>query len=201
MPFDGQYPQKLRLQRLTKDKAGLSIIVATLLLIVIAVAASVIIFSFVQGFVSQTSSAEGVPTAQLTFNGPMNWNKGFSKAVAKNDQVTFLIRNLGDAVDIDSVSITDSQGNILQLVDTFNSTSRTGTTATQTLSFQIYSSPPDASSSDIAHQDLKAGANYLTVDFGDTGILQGEGFKQGVLYHFKVILKSGFAINFTGRAA
>ena len=185
------------MNEIRRSKAGISIIVATLLLIVIAVAASVIIFSFIQGFIASTTGQSTVPSASLIFLGGINWNKPFNKTGSSLGQTTLIIRNLGDNVTVESVALTDTQGNIRQLIDTFNATAADGSPE-QVLAFQIFTVSPDSTGTLVTRNSLNPGTNFLTVDFG-TGTVGTSGFSKGNFENFKIILTNGFSFNFGTR--
>ena len=199
-------PRNFELLRNTpKSKSGISIIVATLLLIVIAVAASVIIFSFIQGFVAQTTgTSSAIPIANLVFLGALNFNNGFSSNTTVNGQVTLVLRNHGDAVTVDSVSISDTQGTILQLAATYNATPPAFCSAGQDVgNFQVFADgpgKPGCTVSGTAYTVLATGelskgsTSFITVNFGTT-TLGAAGFSGGDFQNFKIALTNGFIMN------
>ncbi len=106
------------------------------------------------------------PASSAYFLGPLNWNKPFGKTGTSLGQTTFIIRNLGDNLTIESISLIDGQGSVLQLVDTFNSTvSLSDSGPEQDLAFQVFTVAPDKGGTMIPRQSLNPGVNFLTVDF------------------------------------
>jgi len=94
--------------RLRQNKKGVSPIIATLLLIVIAVAAAVVTYAFVTGFI-------GTATSQSTQQGAMVIDTG---AVNTNLQLTVYVRNTGTKSEILGTSV--YVNNTLVASETYN---------------------------------------------------------------------------------
>jgi flagellin-like protein len=77
--------EKMRSFRIKKNKKGVSPIIATLLLIVIAVAAAVVTYSFVTGFI-------GTATSQSKTQGQMSVDTG---SVTNATSITLYVRDTG----------------------------------------------------------------------------------------------------------
>jgi flagellin-like protein len=97
------------MRSLKQNKKGVSPIIATLLLIVIAVAAAVVTYAFVSGFI-------GTATAQSNQQGTMAID---TAAINSNTSITAYLRNTGTKTEVLGTVYVDNQ---LQTA-TFNGTS------------------------------------------------------------------------------
>lgn len=88
--------------KLPKSKKGVSPIIATLLLIVIAVAAAVVTYSFVMGFIGTSTNPSGQ-------QGQMS----IDSATLNNTHVTVYVRNIGSKpLTVDSVYVAGVKADI-----------------------------------------------------------------------------------------
>jgi flagellin-like protein len=94
----------MKIFSLRRNKKGVSPIIATLLLIVIAVAAAVVTYAFVTGFI-------GTATAQSTQQGAMSIDTGTvtgAGTVANPSIITVYVRNTGTKSEVLSTAYVDN---------------------------------------------------------------------------------------------
>ena len=88
-------------------RQGISPIIAVLLLILIAIAAGVMVYAFVAGWVGSATSSTTVAQAQLS----IDFADAIDAAAPHKDNITVYIRNIGSStVIIDSIYVAQSSG-------------------------------------------------------------------------------------------
>ena len=90
-----------------RKRRGISPIIAVLLLILIAIAAGVMVYAFVAGWVGSATSSTTVAQAQLS----IDFADAIDASAPNKDNITVYIRNIGGStVIIDSIYVTQSGG-------------------------------------------------------------------------------------------
>jgi flagellin-like protein len=114
-------------------KRGVSPVIATLLLIVIAVAAAVLAYIWITGYMGTLQAQAGAQQVQERI-------KIEGVKVDTGGQITIYIRNIGDvAVTIDSVYLLDSSGKVLTTGTPPTTGISPGNAGTATASYNIQS--------------------------------------------------------------
>lgn len=159
----------------TKRKTGkkaVAPVLATLLMIAVAVAMSVIIFMWSQGFLSQTSESTGAQQGSQNQAAQSSVSIETSLFDASTNKTTIVVRNVGAvAVSIGSVSISGPSSNAgftgsILLNIPASGTISTSSDVTKTSSATISVSPTAASSyKNIA----KATSLVIAIDAAQTG--------------------------------
>jgi archaeal type IV pilus assembly protein PilA len=107
-------------------KSGISPIIATLLLILIAIAAGVVVYAYVIGFVGNTTTGQGSGTSQLNVDTAAG--KGSTGAL------TAFVRNIGgNTATLTAFYVLDSTGNIVAGGSFIGTTSVSSATACATI--------------------------------------------------------------------
>jgi flagellin-like protein len=87
-----------------KERRAISPIIATLLLILIAIAAGVVVYAYVIGFVGSTTGTQGTGTSQLSID--------IASGASSSSSVTAFVRNIGgSSAVITAFYVLDSTGN------------------------------------------------------------------------------------------
>ena len=170
----------------TKRKA-VAPVLATLMMIAVAVAMSVIIFVWAQGFLSQTSSAAGGQQSQQNIAAQSSISiDSATFSVGSGGSVTMVVRNVG--------SVTETLGSLLVQGSPSN-TNGNGFTASG-ICTTFTASPSGCSgvtgatvSASVMSGDLKKGdADVITFTFGTTG---GNYLADGDIINIKVATTAG----------
>ena len=96
-----------------KSRKGVSPVIATLLLIVIAVAAAVVTYSWVMGFIGTTTTAPVQTQARIVIDAAMC--DVFTNATGTFCNVTVYVRNVGTTqVNVTGLYVYDASSNLLE---------------------------------------------------------------------------------------